>query len=177
MRITWLSTNTNMRWPWSLAQQGMTVSSLLVGALEAEIFWCKLILYITVFTLKGFPSPQIKPLHLPAFWRTARRLDSSMNLQVRSTMTLKKQLKMTLKRLLSNSLSAFRLTSVCPIVSISVSDPFCSLQLFSFICSYHWICHLLQRPSYATKLRNPQLWRHIEIALCLTLNLLRMTTR
>ncbi|XP_044073125.1 cyclic AMP-dependent transcription factor ATF-2 isoform X4 [Siniperca chuatsi] len=42
--------------------------------------------------------------------------------------------------------------------------------------SYHWICHRLQHLSYATKLRNPQLWRHIEIALCLTPNLLRMMT-
>lgn len=42
--------------------------------------------------------------------------------------------------------------------------------------SYHWICHRLQRLSYATKLRSPHLWRHIEIALCLTLNPLQMMT-
>lgn len=40
MRITWLSTNINMRWRWSLAQQGMTVSSLLVSAPAVEIFGC-----------------------------------------------------------------------------------------------------------------------------------------
>ncbi|CAJ1079415.1 cyclic AMP-dependent transcription factor ATF-2 isoform X4 [Xyrichtys novacula] len=42
--------------------------------------------------------------------------------------------------------------------------------------SYHWICHLLQRRSYATKLRSPQRWRRTETALCLTLNLPRMMT-
>lgn len=31
MKIIWLSTNINMRWPWSLVQQGMTVSLLLVS--------------------------------------------------------------------------------------------------------------------------------------------------
>ena len=40
MKITWLSTNTNMRWPWSLAQQGTTVSSLLVSSPEVYIFEC-----------------------------------------------------------------------------------------------------------------------------------------
>uniref|UniRef100_A0A8C3AN26 Activating transcription factor 2 n=1 Tax=Cyclopterus lumpus TaxID=8103 RepID=A0A8C3AN26_CYCLU len=42
--------------------------------------------------------------------------------------------------------------------------------------SYRWICHLLQRLSYATKLRSPHLWRPIKIAHCLTPNLLRMMT-
>lgn len=112
MKTTWLSTNTNMRWPWSLAQRGMTVSLLLVRALEVGRFWSNWYFSTSVCT-RGFPPLQTKPLHPPAFWRTARRSDSSMNLPARSTMTSKKRLKMTLKRLflLVNSSSADHLTS------------------------------------------------------------------
>lgn len=42
MKTTWLSTNTNMRWPWSLALQGMTLLSLLVSDISTRDWCCTL---------------------------------------------------------------------------------------------------------------------------------------
>lgn len=174
MKTTWPSTNTNMRWPWSLAQREMKVSSLLVR--DAEGDKCNVSDTLDRYT-RGSPTLQTKPLHPPAFWRTVRRLASSMNLQVHSTMTSRKRLKMTLKRFLSSLIISADVTLFTLFKYLWSVVSWHACLFFSLFCSYHWIYHLLQHLSYVTKRRNLQLWTHIETVPCLTLSLLQTMTR
>ena len=175
MRITWLSTNTNMRWRWSLAQQEMTVSSLLVSAPEVELFGWNIILYITVLSWYWSFSSVADQTPTPTrFLKNCEEVGLFNELASPFDHDFKKAAEDDIKKVV-----VVVKLPVCPVDSIYITDMSYWDYFFFFFCSYLWICHLLPRLSYATKPRNPQLhvWRHIEIVLCLIPNLLRMTTR
>lgn len=146
MKTTWLSTNTNMRWHWNLAQQEMTiilspVSCLRVGIGRSDYYF---IVFDTFnycfFSADQTPTPT-------RFLKNCEEVGLFNELASPFDHDFKKAAEDDIKKVA---------LVVKPFCLISVRS-FAELFLFSPLCSYLWICHLLLHPLYATKLRNPQL--------------------